>query len=169
MSWHRGLLKLFGIHVFLISIKNILPSVSWNGNANGNGNECKCNALISSQIDPSPRSNRPQSNRPHVKTASKWKSNRPHISNWIKNYVLIWILIFCWTVNTNQIPLNQQLHDHIPEIPKFFLQPLLKIHFKTFTKIHHSQWFIDKGYVNLVTKNSGSTWKNDTWNAGFGH
>jgi hypothetical protein len=51
---------------------------------------------ISSQIGP--RSTRPQSNRPQVKTASKWKSNRPHISNWIKNYVLpvIWILIFCW-------------------------------------------------------------------------
>jgi hypothetical protein len=48
------------------------------------------------------------------------------------------------TVNTSQIPLNQQLH--IPEIPKFFPQLLLKIHFKTFTKIHHSQWFIDIGY-----------------------
>jgi hypothetical protein len=55
------------------------------------------------------------------------------------NYIIIFILIiilYCLlnTVNTNQIPLNQQLH--IPEIPKFFLQPLLKIH-----EIHHSQWF----------------------------
>ena len=44
---------------------------------------------------------------------------------------------------------------------------MLKIHFKTFTKIHHSQWFIDIGYVNLATKNRGSTWKNDTRNTGF--
>ena len=77
------------------------------------------------------------------------------------NYIIIFILIiilYCLynTVNTNQIPLNQQLHDHIPEIPKFFLQPLLKIHFKTFTKIHHSQWYIDIGYDNLATNNRGS-------------
>jgi hypothetical protein len=66
------------------------------------------------------------------------------------------IILYCLlnTVNTNQIPLNQQLH--IPEIPKFFLQPLLKIHFKTFKKIHHSQWFIDI-FVNLATENHGST------------
>jgi hypothetical protein len=76
------------------------------------------------------------------------------------NYIIICILIiilYCLlnTVNTNQIPLYQQLH--IPEIPKFFLQPLLKIHFKTFTKIHdHSQWFINR-HVNLATKNRGST------------
>jgi hypothetical protein len=81
------------------------------------------------------------------------------------NYIIIFILIiilYCllnqgfinpWlnTVNTNQIPLNEQLH--IAEIPKFFLQPLLKTHFKRFTKIHHSWWFIDTGYVNLATKN----------------
>ena len=30
----------------------------------------------------------------NVKIASKWKSNWPHISNWIKNYVLIWINVF---------------------------------------------------------------------------
>ena len=76
------------------------------------------------------------------------------------NYIIIFILIiilYCLlnTVNTNQIPLNQQLH--IPEIPKFFLQPLLKIHFKTFTKIHHSQWLIDIVIVNLATKNRRST------------
>ena len=78
------------------------------------------------------------------------------------NYIIIFILIiilYCLlnTANTNQIPLNQQLH--IPEILKFFLQPLLKIHVKTFMKIHDSQWlyFIDIGYVNLVTKNRGST------------
>ena len=41
-------------------------------------------------------------------------------------------------------------------LPKFFIQPLLKIHFQTFMKIHHSQWFIDIGYVNLATKNSGA-------------
>ena len=75
------------------------------------------------------------------------------------NYIIIFILIiilYCLlnTVSTNQIPLNQQLH--IPEIPKFFLQPLLKIHFKTFTKIHHTQWFIDIGYVNLATRNKQS-------------
>ena len=65
------------------------------------------------------------------------------------------IILYCLlnTVNTNQIPLNQL---HIPEIPKFFLQPLLKIHFKTFKKIHHSQWFIDI-FVNLATENHGST------------
>ena len=67
------------------------------------------------------------------------------------NYIIIFILIiilYCLlnTGSTNQIPINQQLH--IPEIHKFFLQPLLKIHFKTFTKIHHSQCFIDIGYVN---------------------
>jgi hypothetical protein len=70
------------------------------------------------------------------------------------NYIIIFILIiilYCLlnTVNTNQIPLNQQLH--IPEIPKFFLQPLLK----------HSRkliiGFIDVGYVNLATKNRRST------------
>ena len=54
---------------------------------------------------------------------------------------------------------------------KLALQFLLKIHFKTFTQIPHSQWFIDIGYmyVNLATKNYGSTWKNDTRNTGFGH
>ena len=57
----------------------------------------------------------------------------------------------------------------IPEIRKFCLQPLLKIHFKTFTKNHLSQWFIDIEYVNLATKNSKSTSKNDTRNADFGH
>ena len=41
-------------------------------------------------------------------------------------------------------------------LPKFFLQPLLKIHFQIFMKIHHSQWFIDIGYVNLTTKNRGA-------------
>ena len=70
-----------------------------------------------------------------------------------------------YTVNTNQIPFNQQLH--IPEIPNFFLQPLLNNYFKTFTKMHHSQWPIDIEYVNLATKNRGSTWKNDTGNAGY--
>jgi hypothetical protein len=61
------------------------------------------------------------------------------------NYIIIFILIiilysYCLlnTVNTNRIPLNHQLH--IPEIPKFLLQPLLKINFKTFTKIRHNQW-----------------------------
>ena len=40
------------------------------------------------------------------------------------NYIII---LYCLLniVNTNQMPLNQQLH--IPEIHKIFLQPLLKI------------------------------------------
>ena len=53
------------------------------------------------------------------------------------NYIIIFYCLLN-TVNTNRIPLNHQLH--IPEIPKFFLQPLLKINFKTFTKIRHNQW-----------------------------
>jgi hypothetical protein len=35
-------------------------------------------------------------------------------------------------------------------LPKFFLQLLLKIHFKTFTQIPHSLWFIDTS--NLIPK-----------------
>jgi hypothetical protein len=50
-------------------------------------NEINCShqllpVWISSQIGT-------KSNRPQVKTASKRKSNRPHISNRINNYVLI--------------------------------------------------------------------------------
>jgi hypothetical protein len=39
-------------------------------------------------------------------------------------------------------------------LPKYLLQLLLKIHFKTCSQISHSQRFIGIGYINLTTKNT---------------
>ena len=35
--------------------------------------------------------------------------------------------------------------------PFLFSNSSYKIHFQTFMKIYHSQWFIDIGYVSLAT------------------
>jgi len=88
-------------------------------------------------------------------------------------HFLIIILFVCWNFGIKLL-LHYCSEWHFKNklalsLPIFFLQFLLKIHFKTFTQIPHSQWFIDIGYVNLATKNYGSTWKNDTRNTGFGH
>ena len=52
---------------------------------------------------------------------------------------------FCWNFGIKLLVLYcRECHNKLAlSLPKFFLQLVFKIHFKTFTKILHSQWFID--------------------------